>query len=48
MSTPAADSNDTAVNSMAQELAFGGKIKIRLIILIGRLIEIYYCEEMQH
>ena len=33
MSTPAAaaDSNDTAVNSIAQELAFGGKIKIRLI-----------------
>ena len=33
MSTPAAaaGSNDTAVNSMAQELAFGGKIKIRLI-----------------
>ena len=33
MSTPAAaaGSNDTAVNSMAQELAFGGKIKVRLI-----------------
>ena len=33
MSTPAATSgsNDTAVNSIAQELAFGGKIKIRLI-----------------
>ena len=33
MSTPAtaAGSNDTAVNSIAQELAFGGQIKIRLI-----------------
>ena len=33
MSTPAAaaGSNDTAVNSIAHELAFGGKIKIRLI-----------------
>ena len=33
MSTPAAaaGSNDTAVNSIAQELAFGGKIKKRLI-----------------
>ena len=33
MSTPAAaaGSNDTAVNYIAQELAFGGKIKIRLI-----------------
>ena len=26
-----AGSNDTAVNSIAQELAFGGKIKIRFI-----------------
>ena len=33
MSTPAAaaGSNDTAVNSIAQKLAFGGKIKLRLI-----------------
>ena len=33
MSTPAAaaGSNNTAVNPIAQELAFGGKIKIRLI-----------------
>ena len=31
MSAAAAGSNDTAVNSMAQELAFGSKIKTRLI-----------------
>ena len=30
-SAAAAGSNDTAVNSMAQELVFGGNIKIRLI-----------------
>ena len=40
MPATAAGSNDTAVNSMAQQLAFGGKIKIRLI-------EINYFEEMQ-
>ena len=44
----AAGNNDTAVNSMAQELVCGGEIKIRLIILVGRLIEINYVEEMQH
>ena len=50
MSTPAAaaGSNDTVVNSMAQELVFGGEIKIRLKILIWRLIEINYFEEMQY
>ena len=31
MSAAAAGSNDTVVNSTAQELVFGGKIKIRLI-----------------
>ena len=30
-SAAAAGSNDTVVNSMAQELVFGGKIKIRFI-----------------
>ena len=48
MSAAAAGSNDAVVNSMAQELVCGGKIKIRLIILVGRLIEINYFEEMQH
>ena len=50
MSAVAAGSNDTAVNSIAQELVYGGKIKIclRLKILIRRLIEIIYFEEMQH
>ena len=31
MSAAAAGSNDAVVNSMAQELVCGGKIKIRLI-----------------
>ena len=31
MPAAAAGSNDTAVNSIAQELASGGKMKIRLI-----------------
>ena len=31
MSAAAAGSNDTVVNSIAQELVCGGKIKIRLI-----------------
>ena len=34
MPAAAAGSNATAVSSMAQELVFGGKIKIRLKILI--------------
>ena len=33
---------------MAQELVFGGNIKIRVTILIGRLIEINHFEEMEH
>ena len=50
MSTSAATagSNDTVANSMAQELVFGGNIKIRVTILIGRLIEINHFEEMEH
>ena len=48
MSVAAAGSNDTVVNSSAQELVFGGEIKIRLKMLIARLIEINYFEEMQH
>ena len=46
MSIPAAaaGSNDPAVNSIAQELVFGGKINSRLKILI----EMNYFEEMQH
>ena len=51
-SAAAASRNDAVVNSIAQELVFGGKIKIRfnsiLKIIIGRLIEINYFEEMQH
>ena len=31
MSAAAAGSNDAAVNSIAQEQVFGGKIKIRLL-----------------
>ena len=51
MSAATAGSDDTAVNSTAQELVFCGKIKnkinSRLKILVGRLIEINYFEEMQ-
>ena len=48
MSAAAAGSNDIAVNSIAQELVCSGKINSRLKILIGRLMEINYFEEMQH
>ena len=48
MSAAAASSNGTAVNSIVQELVGGGKIEIRLKILIGRLIKINYMEEMKH
>ena len=48
MSAAAAGSNDTSVNSWAQEQVFGGKIKTRLKILIGTLIKINHFEEMQH
>ena len=43
-------SNDTVVKSIAQKLVYSDKIKITLIqeIIIGRLIEINYFEEMQH
>ena len=44
MSAAAAGSNDTGVNSIAQGLVCSGKIKIRLIILIG----INYFGEMHH
>ena len=46
MSAAAAGSNNTVVNAMAQELVSGGKIRIRLIILILRLIhELKYQSE---
>ena len=44
-SAAAASSNDVFVNSITLKLVFSGKIKI---ILIERLIEIKYVEEMQH
>ena len=51
-SPAAAGSNDTAVNSIAQELVRDGMIEIRLIqdynLLIRRLMEINYFERMQH
>ena len=51
MSAAVAVSNDTVVNSIAQELLFSGikinKINSKLNIVIGRLIEINYFEEMQ-
>ena len=41
VSAAAASSSDTVVNSKAQELVFGGKIKIRFI-------KINYFERIQH
>ena len=40
MSVAAAGSNDTVVNYIAQELVFAGKVKISLIILMRRLINL--------
>ena len=47
-SAAAAGSNDPAVNSIAQALVCSGKMKIRLTILIGRLIDNNFFEEMQY
>ena len=47
-SAAAAGSTDSAVNHIAPKLASSGKIKIRLKILIGMLIEMNYFEKMQH
>ena len=50
-SAAAAGSNDTVVNSIAQKLVCGGKIKNKInsrLKIRRRLIEINYFEEMQH
>ena len=49
MSAAAAGSNDTAVNYIAQELVFGGKIKITLIqIGINYFEEKHYWKCLTH